>query len=213
MTQIQVSQLSPTACPAAFLSPILIFLSHLHSDEGKIQREQMCRCRWFLPLVKPLVFPLQPSIPFLCPSQCSRIPITYPHLHALPGLQRETKACKFTVILLHQGPHCNSFTFMLFLRRLNCLQISNFFFGLKRYLSSGWQPPSSQLWFRLSPSGSLFTGVARNTLNLPQMWLSVILSMVLCILPVIGYQFLKPLFWPVSVDKVSGTENLARYDS
>jgi hypothetical protein len=23
--------------------------------------------------------------------------------------------------------------------------------------------------------------------------------------PVIGYQFLKPLFWPLSVDKVSGT--------
>uniref|UniRef100_A0A8D1K5A6 Phospholipid-transporting ATPase n=1 Tax=Sus scrofa TaxID=9823 RepID=A0A8D1K5A6_PIG len=60
------------------------------------------------------------------------------------------------------------------------------------------------------PNVFQFLGVARNTLNLPQMWLSVILSMVLCILPVIGYQFLKPLFWPVSVDKVSGTENLAR---
>uniref|UniRef100_A0A8D0ULQ0 Phospholipid-transporting ATPase n=1 Tax=Sus scrofa TaxID=9823 RepID=A0A8D0ULQ0_PIG len=61
------------------------------------------------------------------------------------------------------------------------------------------------------PNVFQFLGVARNTLNLPQMWLSVILSMVLCILPVIGYQFLKPLFWPVSVDKVSGTENLARH--
>ncbi|KAB0393150.1 hypothetical protein E2I00_013997, partial [Balaenoptera physalus] len=47
-----------------------------------------------------------------------------------------------------------------------------------------------------------FLGVARNTLNLPQMWLSIVLSVVLCMLPVIGYQFLKPLFWPVSVDKI-----------
>uniref|UniRef100_A0A8C0CJ81 Phospholipid-transporting ATPase n=1 Tax=Balaenoptera musculus TaxID=9771 RepID=A0A8C0CJ81_BALMU len=44
-----------------------------------------------------------------------------------------------------------------------------------------------------------FLGVARNTLNLPQMWLSIVLSVVLCMLPVIGYQFLKPLFWPVSI--------------
>ncbi|XP_074217884.1 phospholipid-transporting ATPase FetA-like isoform X11 [Camelus bactrianus] len=45
-------------------------------------------------------------------------------------------------------------------------------------------------------------GVARNTLDWPQVWLSVVLSMVLCMLPVIGYHFLKPLFWPVRVDKV-----------
>lgn len=71
-------------------------------------------------------------------------------------------------------------------------------------ISSGWQPPSHTL---------LFTGVARNTLNLPQIWLSIVLSVVLCILPVIGYQFLKPLFWPANVDKVSGTRNLPRYNS
>ncbi|XP_007456081.1 PREDICTED: probable phospholipid-transporting ATPase FetA-like [Lipotes vexillifer] len=47
-----------------------------------------------------------------------------------------------------------------------------------------------------------FLGVARNTLNLPQMWLSIVLSVVLCMLPVIGYRFLKPLFWPISVDKI-----------
>uniref|UniRef100_A0A8D2EQC1 Phospholipid-transporting ATPase n=1 Tax=Theropithecus gelada TaxID=9565 RepID=A0A8D2EQC1_THEGE len=41
-----------------------------------------------------------------------------------------------------------------------------------------------------------------NALNQPQMLLSIILSVVLCMLPVIGYQFLKPLFWPISVDKV-----------
>ncbi|XP_014652933.1 PREDICTED: phospholipid-transporting ATPase FetA-like [Ceratotherium simum simum] len=52
------------------------------------------------------------------------------------------------------------------------------------------------------PNVFQFLGVARNTLNLPQLWLSLVLSVVLCMLPVIGYQFLKPLFWPVSVDKV-----------
>uniref|UniRef100_A0A673UQJ3 Phospholipid-transporting ATPase n=1 Tax=Suricata suricatta TaxID=37032 RepID=A0A673UQJ3_SURSU len=52
------------------------------------------------------------------------------------------------------------------------------------------------------PSVFQYLGVARNTLILPQMWLSIVLSMVLCILPVIGYQFLKPLFWPVNVDKI-----------
>uniref|UniRef100_A0A8B9WV45 Phospholipid-transporting ATPase n=1 Tax=Bos mutus grunniens TaxID=30521 RepID=A0A8B9WV45_BOSMU len=57
----------------------------------------------------------------------------------------------------------------------------------------------------LFPDIFQFLGVARNTLNLPQMWLSVILSIILCMLPVIGYQFLKPLFWPVSVDQVSAT--------
>nr|XP_010329996.1 phospholipid-transporting ATPase FetA-like isoform X2 [Saimiri boliviensis boliviensis] len=47
-----------------------------------------------------------------------------------------------------------------------------------------------------------FLGVVRNTMNQPQMLLSIILSVVLCMLPMIGYQFLKPLFWPISVDKV-----------
>ncbi|XP_070451711.1 phospholipid-transporting ATPase FetA isoform X2 [Equus przewalskii] len=52
------------------------------------------------------------------------------------------------------------------------------------------------------PNVFQFLGVARNILKLPQLWLSLVLSVVLCMLPVIGYQFLKPLFWPVSVDKV-----------
>uniref|UniRef100_A0A8C4M4V0 Phospholipid-transporting ATPase n=1 Tax=Equus asinus asinus TaxID=83772 RepID=A0A8C4M4V0_EQUAS len=49
------------------------------------------------------------------------------------------------------------------------------------------------------PNVFQFLGVARNILKLPQLWLSLVLSVVLCMLPVIGYQFLKPLFWPVSV--------------
>ncbi|XP_019062342.1 phospholipid-transporting ATPase FetA isoform X2 [Fukomys damarensis] len=47
-----------------------------------------------------------------------------------------------------------------------------------------------------------FLGVARNSLNQPQLWLSIILSTVLCIIPAVGYIFLKPLFYPASVNKV-----------
>uniref|UniRef100_A0A8C3W4T4 Phospholipid-transporting ATPase n=1 Tax=Catagonus wagneri TaxID=51154 RepID=A0A8C3W4T4_9CETA len=36
------------------------------------------------------------------------------------------------------------------------------------------------------PNVFQFLGVARNTLNLPQMWLSIALSMILCMLPVVG---------------------------
>ncbi|CAK6433850.1 unnamed protein product [Pipistrellus nathusii] len=61
------------------------------------------------------------------------------------------------------------------------------------------------LWFSLSPPGSLSAGVAKNTLNVPQLWLSIMLSVILCLLPAIGYQFLKPLLWPLSVDKVFDT--------
>ncbi|XP_019518816.1 PREDICTED: phospholipid-transporting ATPase FetA-like [Hipposideros armiger] len=52
------------------------------------------------------------------------------------------------------------------------------------------------------PNVFQFLGVARNTLSLPLLWLSVALSMVLCILPAVGYQFLKPLFCSLTVDKV-----------
>ncbi|XP_040595479.1 phospholipid-transporting ATPase FetA isoform X3 [Mesocricetus auratus] len=52
------------------------------------------------------------------------------------------------------------------------------------------------------PSTFYFLGVTRNNLKQPQMWLCLILSTVLCVIPVIGYNFLKPLLWPINVDKV-----------
>ncbi|XP_006863232.1 PREDICTED: probable phospholipid-transporting ATPase FetA-like [Chrysochloris asiatica] len=55
--------------------------------------------------------------------------------------------------------------------------------------------------FLMFPNVFQFHGVARNTLNQPQVWLSVILSVALCVLPVMGYQLLKPIFWPIGVDK------------
>ncbi|KAM7319655.1 hypothetical protein ACRRTK_021338 [Alexandromys fortis] len=56
--------------------------------------------------------------------------------------------------------------------------------------------------YLMFPSTFQFLGVARNILNQPQMWLCLVLSTVLCMIPVIGYNFLKLLLWPVNVDKV-----------
>ncbi|XP_038203420.1 phospholipid-transporting ATPase FetA [Arvicola amphibius] len=56
--------------------------------------------------------------------------------------------------------------------------------------------------YLMFPSTFHFLGVARNILNQPQMWLCLVLSTILCMIPVIGYNFLKLLLWPVNVDKV-----------
>ncbi|XP_060234521.1 phospholipid-transporting ATPase FetA isoform X2 [Meriones unguiculatus] len=56
--------------------------------------------------------------------------------------------------------------------------------------------------YLMFPSIFHFLGVTRNSLWQPHMWLCLILSTVLCMVPVIGYNFLKPLLWPVNVDKV-----------
>ncbi|XP_021078007.1 phospholipid-transporting ATPase FetA [Mus pahari] len=52
------------------------------------------------------------------------------------------------------------------------------------------------------PSIFNFLGVARNSLSQPQIWLCLILSMALCMIPLIGYNFLRPLLWPINADKV-----------
>ncbi|KAM4877981.1 phospholipid-transporting ATPase FetA-like [Thomomys bottae] len=49
-----------------------------------------------------------------------------------------------------------------------------------------------------------FLGVARNTIVQPRMWLCFVLCVILCIIPVIACKFLRPLLWPLSVDKVFG---------
>lgn len=104
------------------------------------------------------------------------------------------------------------FCIYLFLRRLTCLQ--NNFLLWTGEISKFWlTAPFLQALVQFSPPGLLFTGVARNTLSLPLLWLSVALSVVLCILPAVGYQFLKPLFCPSTVNKVSGIGNLPSYNS
>ncbi|XP_012576716.1 PREDICTED: phospholipid-transporting ATPase FetA-like [Condylura cristata] len=52
------------------------------------------------------------------------------------------------------------------------------------------------------PSVFNFLGVTRNSLTTPQMWLSLVLSVVLCILPVIWWHLLRLLLWPFSMGKV-----------
>uniref|UniRef100_F7D760 Phospholipid-transporting ATPase n=1 Tax=Ornithorhynchus anatinus TaxID=9258 RepID=F7D760_ORNAN len=46
-----------------------------------------------------------------------------------------------------------------------------------------------------------FIGTARNTLNQPEVWLSIFLSVILCMLPIAGYRFLKAELKPTTNDK------------
>uniref|UniRef100_A0A8C7G8Z2 Phospholipid-transporting ATPase n=1 Tax=Oncorhynchus kisutch TaxID=8019 RepID=A0A8C7G8Z2_ONCKI len=46
-----------------------------------------------------------------------------------------------------------------------------------------------------------FIGTARNSLNQPNVWLTMLLTTVLCVLPVVAYRFLRILLWPTINDK------------
>ncbi|NXT53522.1 AT8B2 ATPase, partial [Pluvianellus socialis] len=47
-----------------------------------------------------------------------------------------------------------------------------------------------------------FVGTARNTLGQPSVWLAIFLSITLCVLPVVGFRFLKAQLKPTPSDKV-----------
>ncbi|XP_075788958.1 phospholipid-transporting ATPase ID isoform X2 [Pelodiscus sinensis] len=47
-----------------------------------------------------------------------------------------------------------------------------------------------------------FIGTARNTLSQPSVWLAIFLSIILCVLPVVGGRFLKAQLMPTASDKV-----------
>uniref|UniRef100_A0A673XFS0 Phospholipid-transporting ATPase n=1 Tax=Salmo trutta TaxID=8032 RepID=A0A673XFS0_SALTR len=47
-----------------------------------------------------------------------------------------------------------------------------------------------------------FIGTARNSLNQPNVWLTMLLTSILCVLPVVAYRFLRILLWPTINDKV-----------
>lgn len=47
-----------------------------------------------------------------------------------------------------------------------------------------------------------FPGTARNTLSQPNVWLAIFLSITLCVLPVVGFRFLKTQLKPTPSDKV-----------
>ncbi|KAG7476520.1 hypothetical protein MATL_G00083880 [Megalops atlanticus] len=47
-----------------------------------------------------------------------------------------------------------------------------------------------------------FIGTARNSLNQPNVWLTILLTSILCVLPVVAYRFLLIQLWPTINDKV-----------
>uniref|UniRef100_A0A671LFC3 Phospholipid-transporting ATPase n=1 Tax=Sinocyclocheilus anshuiensis TaxID=1608454 RepID=A0A671LFC3_9TELE len=56
--------------------------------------------------------------------------------------------------------------------------------------------------FRLRPSSFAFIGTARNCLNQPNVWLTVALTAILCVLPVVAYRFFYSQISPTINDKV-----------
>ncbi|XP_011471529.1 phospholipid-transporting ATPase ID isoform X1 [Oryzias latipes] len=56
--------------------------------------------------------------------------------------------------------------------------------------------------FVIIPSAFPFVGTERNTLNLPNVWLTIVLTSLLCILPVVAYRFILMQIRPTINDKV-----------
>uniref|UniRef100_G3UJ92 Phospholipid-transporting ATPase n=1 Tax=Loxodonta africana TaxID=9785 RepID=G3UJ92_LOXAF len=56
------------------------------------------------------------------------------------------------------------------------------------------------------PSTFQFTGTAANALRQPYIWLTIILTVALCLLPVIAFRFLSMTIWPSESDKSKRTE-------
>ncbi|NWS06057.1 AT8B1 ATPase, partial [Motacilla alba] len=54
----------------------------------------------------------------------------------------------------------------------------------------------------LFPSAFQFTGTAPNALRQPYLWLTIILSIAICLLPVVAQRFLSMTIWPSESDKV-----------
>uniref|UniRef100_A0A4W5PDI6 Phospholipid-transporting ATPase n=1 Tax=Hucho hucho TaxID=62062 RepID=A0A4W5PDI6_9TELE len=55
--------------------------------------------------------------------------------------------------------------------------------------------------FLIFTSSFPFIGTARNSLNQPNVWLTMLLTSILCVLPVVAYRFLRILLWPTINDK------------
>uniref|UniRef100_A0A8B9HSK9 Phospholipid-transporting ATPase n=1 Tax=Astyanax mexicanus TaxID=7994 RepID=A0A8B9HSK9_ASTMX len=63
----------------------------------------------------------------------------------------------------------------------------------------------------LFPSAFTFTGVASNALRQPYLWLTIILTVGISLLPVICIQFLSKTIWPSVGDKVRAVFNLHQF--
>uniref|UniRef100_A0A3Q1HW51 Phospholipid-transporting ATPase n=2 Tax=Percomorphaceae TaxID=1489872 RepID=A0A3Q1HW51_ANATE len=59
--------------------------------------------------------------------------------------------------------------------------------------------------FLMLPSAFPFMGTARNSLNQPNIWLTILLTSILCILPVVTYRFLLIQICPTINDKAKAT--------
>uniref|UniRef100_A0A803XVC7 Phospholipid-transporting ATPase n=1 Tax=Meleagris gallopavo TaxID=9103 RepID=A0A803XVC7_MELGA len=64
--------------------------------------------------------------------------------------------------------------------------------------------------YLILPASFPFVGTARNTLSQPNVWLAIFLSIALCVLPVVGFRFLKALLRPTASDKVRRNFSNAR---
>uniref|UniRef100_A0A8C3RSQ7 Phospholipid-transporting ATPase n=1 Tax=Chelydra serpentina TaxID=8475 RepID=A0A8C3RSQ7_CHESE len=54
----------------------------------------------------------------------------------------------------------------------------------------------------LFPSSFQFTGTAPNALRQPYLWLTILLSVAVCLLPVVALRFLSMTIWPSASDKI-----------
>ncbi|CAM5144323.1 unnamed protein product [Natator depressus] len=54
----------------------------------------------------------------------------------------------------------------------------------------------------LFPSSFQFTGTAPNALRQPYLWLTILLSVAVCLLPVVAVRFLSMTIWPSASDKI-----------
>ncbi|XP_074984497.1 phospholipid-transporting ATPase IC [Caretta caretta] len=54
----------------------------------------------------------------------------------------------------------------------------------------------------LFPSNFQFTGTAPNALRQPYLWLTILLSVAVCLLPVVAVRFLSMTIWPSASDKI-----------
>ncbi|XP_043834358.1 phospholipid-transporting ATPase IC isoform X2 [Dromiciops gliroides] len=61
----------------------------------------------------------------------------------------------------------------------------------------------------LFPSAFQFTGTAPNALRQPYLWLTIILTVAVCLLPIIAIRFLSMTIWPSDSDKIQ--KNRKRY--
>ncbi|XP_027623930.1 phospholipid-transporting ATPase IC isoform X3 [Tupaia chinensis] len=62
----------------------------------------------------------------------------------------------------------------------------------------------------LLPSAFQFTGTASNALRQPYIWLTIILTVAMCLLPVVAIRFLSMTIWPSESDKIQKHRKLLK---